>query len=69
MARLARACAWGAIAGDGRYRTMRGILERDLDSLDLDLEPEPAPRIAGAFLRGPAAFVPAGDERAEVAGC
>lgn len=65
--RLERACARAATAGDGRYRTVRGILERDLDSLDP--EPEPAPRAVGAFLRGPAAFVPAGDERAEVAGC
>ncbi len=65
--RIERACARAAAAGDGRYRTVRGILERDLDSLAP--EPEPAPRVAGAFLRGPAAFVPAGEERAEVAGC
>jgi transposase len=65
--RLERACARAAAAGDGRYRTVRGILERDLDSLDP--EPEPAPRVAGAFLRGPAAFAPAADDRVEVAGC
>ena len=65
--RLERACARATAAGDGRYRTVRGILERELDSLALD--PEPPPPVTGAFLRGPAAFVPAGDERAEVAGC
>jgi transposase len=65
--RLERACHRATAAGDGRYRTVRGVLERELDGLDP--EPEPAPQVAGAFLRGPAAFVPAGDERAEVAGC
>jgi transposase len=65
--RLERACRRATAAGDGRYRTVRGILERDLDGVAW--EPEPAPQPAGAFLRGPAAFAPAGDERAEVAGC
>jgi len=64
--RLERACHRATTAGDGRYRTVRGILERDLDRLDV--EPEPAPQAAGAFLRGPAAFAGA-EERAEVAGC
>ena len=67
LERLERACARAVTAGDGRYRTVRGILERDLDGLAP--EPEPVPQAAGAFLRGPAAFVPVGDERAEVAGC
>ncbi len=65
--RLERACQRATAAGDGRYRTVRGILERELDSLDP--EPEPAPQATGAFLRGPAAFAPAGADQAEVAGC
>lgn len=65
--RLERACHRATTAGDGRYRTVRGILERDLDGLAP--EPEPESRTAGAFLRGPAAFVLVGDERGEVAGC
>ncbi len=65
--RLERACARATAAGDGRDRTARGILERELDRLAL--EPEPPPQVAGAFLRGPAAFVPADDARTEVAGC
>lgn len=65
--RLERACHRATAAGDGRYRTARGILERELDSLAL--EPEPPPQVAGAFLRGPAAFVPADNEQAEVTGC
>ncbi len=67
LERLERACRRATAAGDGRYRTVRGILERDLEALDLD--PEPAPQPAGAFLRGPAAFVPATAEPVEVAGC
>ncbi len=66
--------AWSApapaprAAGDGRYRTVRGILERELDSLALD--PEPPPQTAGAFLRGPAAFAARRPTTAEaVAGC
>jgi transposase len=65
--RLERACARAAAAGDGRYRTVRGILERDLDSVAL--EPEPHAQATGAFLRGPAAFVTAADEPQAVAGC
>lgn len=65
--RLERACRRATLVGDGRYRTVRGILERDLDGLVP--EPEPTPQATGAFLRGPAAFAVAPGERAEVAGC
>lgn len=64
--RLERACARAPAAGDGRYRTVRGILERDLDSVAF--EPEPPPQAAGAFLRGPAAFGSAADDAQAVAG-
>ncbi len=52
--RLERACTRATTLGDGRYRTVRTILERELD--DLPLEPEPVGQPTGAFLRGPAAF-------------
>ena len=65
--RLERACARATAVGDGRYRTVRGILERDLDSLAL--EPDPPPQPTGAFLRGPAAFARAADDAQAVAGC
>ncbi len=54
--RLERACRRAMDAGDGRYRTVRGLLERGLE--DHDLSPAPAPALrqqVGAFLRGPAA--------------
>ncbi len=54
LERLERACARATAAGDGRYRTVRGILERDLDSVAR--EPEPPAQVTGVFLRGPAAF-------------
>ena len=54
--RLERACQRALDAGDGRYRTVRGILERGADQV----APDPAYPISlkpiGAFLRGPAAF-------------
>ncbi|HEX5505921.1 MAG TPA: IS21 family transposase [Thermomicrobiales bacterium] len=53
-ARVEAACARALAAGDGRLRTVRGILERDLDLVAA--EPAPPPREARAFLRGPAAF-------------
>ncbi len=65
--RIERACRRATAVGDGRYRTVRGILERDLDSVAV--EPEPAPQPAGAFLRGPAAFAAPTDEAAGVAAC
>ena len=67
LERLARACARATASGDGRYRTVCGILERDLDSVALD--PEPRAQATGAFLRGPAAFVAAADEAQAVAPC
>ena len=49
--RLERACQRALDAGDGRYRTVRGILERGFDLL----APEeiPPPQAVGAFLHGP----------------
>jgi hypothetical protein len=47
--RLERACARANAFGDPSYRTVRTILERDLDRQPVLFEPE---RIAGAFLRG-----------------
>jgi transposase len=56
--RIEHACQRALHAGDGHYRTVRGILERALDTLAA--EPPPAPpdpqRTVAAFLRGPAAF-------------
>jgi hypothetical protein len=54
--RLERACRRALDAGDGRYRTVRGALERDLEAAGAE---ETAPSHltpVGAFLRGPAAF-------------
>jgi transposase len=53
--RLERACERALAAGDGRYRTVRGILEHDLDRVDAEEQPQPV--AAGAFLRGPEAFI------------
>jgi transposase len=58
--RLERACARALAAGDGRYRTVRGILERGFDQLEP--EAEPAGSASGAFLRGPAALLPGSEE-------
>jgi transposase len=57
-ARLERACQRAREAGDGRYRTVRGILERGYDLIEAE-EPDKATAVASAaaFLRGPAAFV------------
>jgi hypothetical protein len=48
--RLELACARPNAFGDPRYRTVKTILERDLDKQTLLFEPV---RVAGAFLRGP----------------
>jgi hypothetical protein len=48
--RLERACARANAFGDPSYRTVKTILERDLDKQTLLFEPV---REAGAFLRGP----------------
>lgn len=58
--RVEAACARARDAGDGRYRTVHGILTRRLDLLALDAPPVPQP--TGAFLRGPAAFRDAPEE-------
>lgn len=55
--RLERACRRALDVGDGRYRTVRGILERGFDTLAAE-EPPP-PVAAGAFLRGREAFADA----------
>jgi transposase len=52
--RLEQACARALAAGDGRYHTVRGILERGLEALPPE-EPTVA-RESGAYLRGAAAF-------------
>ena len=59
--RVEHACGLAREAGDGRLRTVRGLLERGVERL----EPQAlAPRSAtGAFMRGPAALIP---ERLEV---
>jgi hypothetical protein len=62
--RIERACQRAVQAGDGRYRTVRNILERSLDTLEPERLGEPptslasaaSPATAAAFLRGPAAF-------------
>ncbi len=56
--RLERACRRAWESGDGRYRTVRGILERHLEEAVGEEAPEP--RTTRAFLRGPDAFAPAG---------
>ena len=47
--RLERACARANTFGDPSYRTVKTILERELDQQTLLFEPE---RVSGAFLRG-----------------
>jgi hypothetical protein len=65
--RLERACARATEAGDGRYRTVRGILERELDGVALEAVPHA--QATGAFLRGPAAFTVPADEAQAVPAC
>ena len=48
--RLNNACARANAFGDPAYRTVKTILEKDLDKQQILFEPA---RIAGAFLRGP----------------
>jgi transposase len=50
-ARLERACARARAVGDGRYQTVRGILERGLEAVPLE-EEAPALHHSGAYLRG-----------------
>jgi hypothetical protein len=63
-ARLERACRRALECGDGRYRTVQGILERHLE--EAIGEEAPAPRTTRAFLRGPDAFAPTGAARLDV---
>jgi hypothetical protein len=78
-ARLERACQRALEAGDGRFRTVRGILERHLEEALTEELPsgsgEPHATRTRAFLRGPDAFRPVEGrpaererERVEVAG-
>jgi hypothetical protein len=57
-ARLERACARALGVGDGRYQTVRGILERGLEDVPLE-EAAPAMPPSGAYLRGADAFAEA----------
>jgi hypothetical protein len=57
--RLERACGRALEAGDGRYRTVRGLLERGLEDAPPEALAPPVARPGGAFLRGPAAFAQA----------
>lgn len=54
-ARLERACARARGVGDGRYQTVRGILERGLEDVPLEEEVS-ALSHSGAYLRGADAF-------------
>ncbi len=54
-ARLERACVRALAAGDGRYQTVRGILERGLEDVPLEEEVAALPS-SGAYLRGADAF-------------
>lgn len=51
--RLERACKRALDAGDRRYRTVRGILERGADQVQPDDELRTVLRPIGAFLRSP----------------
>jgi transposase len=63
--RVERACARAQTAGDGRYRTVRGILEHDLDAVAVEAEPTTAPT-GRAFLHGPDALLASSQPDAEV---
>jgi transposase len=58
-ARLEAACRLAVDDGDGRYRTVRAILERALDRVPPAAAPPPA--TGPAYLRGPAAFAAAAE--------
>jgi transposase len=64
--RVERACQRALDVGDGRYRTVRGILERGFDLLTPDEPAVPPPQPIGAFLRGPEAFAVADATTREV---
>lgn len=52
---LEQACALALASGDGRLRTVRGLLEQAITQLEPPADTPSAPT-SGAFLRGPAAF-------------
>lgn len=60
---LEAACRRALAAGDGRLRTVRGLLERGLEHAAPEAAAEPPAASGRAFLRGPAAFaaVPAAE--------
>jgi transposase len=66
--RVERACHRALDAGDGRYRTVRGLLERDLEAAVPEATAPSVLKHVGAFLRGPAAFARALLDRPGVAG-
>ena len=53
--RVEQACALALQSGDGRLRTVRGVLDHAITQVDPPAEAPRAP-LAGAFLRGPATF-------------
>jgi transposase len=53
--RVEQACALALQSGDGRLRTVRGVLDHAIEQLDPPAD-APSPPAAGAFLRGPATF-------------
>jgi hypothetical protein len=58
--RLERACQQARAGGDGRLRTIRGVLERGIEDDPREPIPFPTPKQRlGAYLRGPDAFLPA----------
>jgi len=67
--RLAGACARACAYGDPRYLTIKNILSAGLDRQpgEVPLWPLERQTQAGAFLRGPAAFAPAGEPPADTA--
>ena len=58
--RLEAACRLALDDGDGRYRTVRGILERELDRVPVVAPPSAV--AVPAYLRGPAAFAAVPEE-------
>lgn len=53
--RLDQACALALASGNGRLRTVRGLLDQAITSLEPPADAPPTPT-SGAFLRGPATF-------------
>jgi len=53
---LEAACQQALAVGDGRWRTVRGLLERGLQAAGPEEAVTPSAAVTGAFLRGPTAF-------------